>query len=62
MPKRPLLPADDRKRLNALADNAIRHRSETGTNQAYAQGAIDALRWLTGADYDMSPLLQEVTR
>lgn len=60
--KRPLLPQEDRARLRALADRAARHREETGTNQAYARGVIDALRWLVGDDYAPSPMLVEVTR
>lgn len=61
-PKRPLLPREDRNRLRSLADNAARHREETGTNQAYAQGVVDVLRWLTGEDYEPAPMFRAVTR
>ena len=57
MAKRPLLPREDRQRLNELAIRARRHR--TG-DPAYARGVEDVLRWLNGDP--MSPLLEEVTR
>jgi hypothetical protein len=59
-PKRPLLPREERMRLNALAVKARRHREERSSDPAYAKGVEDALLWLTGED--MSALLAEVTR
>lgn len=61
-PRRPLLPTEDRKRLRGLAERAERHRTETGTDQAYAQGVADVLRWIVGDDYDPAELLEQVTR
>lgn len=61
-PKRPLLPTEDRARLRGLAERAERHRTETGTNQAYAQGVVDVLRWLVGDDYTPAAMLEQVTR
>lgn len=60
--KRPLLPVDDRATLREMASRATAYREDSQTTKAYAQGVIDALRWLTGDDYDMSALLKEVTR
>lgn len=40
---------------------AARHRNESGVNQAYAQGVVDALRWIVGDDSDMTPMMEQVT-
>lgn len=61
-PKRPLMPTEDRARLRTLAERAEQHRTETGTNQAYAQGVVDVLRWLVGDDYNPAAMLEQVTR
>lgn len=57
--KRPLLPLEDRLYLAAMVTRA---GDQTGDspNRAYAQGVIDVLSWLIGAD--MTRLLEEVTR
>ena len=60
--KRPLLPKADRNQLQHMAHRASQHVDQYDPNRAYAQGVTDVLRWLTGDDYDMSPLLKEVTR
>lgn len=58
--KRPILAREDRVHLNTLSGKALQHVEERSTDPAYAQGVLDVLTWLTGAD--MTPLLQEVTR
>lgn len=59
--KRPLLPQEDRRRLRQMSLRAAQHRIESGTNQAYAQGVVDTLRWIVGDDSDMTPMMKQVT-
>lgn len=61
LPKRPLLPQDDRNRLRTLAANAALNGAE-GPSRAYAQGVVDTLRWIVGDDSEMSPMMRDVTR
>jgi hypothetical protein len=57
-PKRPLLSAEDRKRLRRMADKAAQNTA--GHNRAYCSAVVDVLTWLDSEE--MSPMLREVTR
>jgi hypothetical protein len=58
-PKRPLLSAEDRKRLRRMAHKAAQN-AQTPHNRAYCSAVVDVLTWLDSEE--MSPMLREVTR